>query len=60
MNGLKNKLKEMNYDTAAIIDPKSLKKVLGGLEIDTWEKKKPKGEDSNTICKEKAISGEEE
>jgi hypothetical protein len=61
MSGLKDKLNEMNYDMAAIIHSNSLKKVLGGAEIENITEIQTNTTQTLTddpTCKERAISKE--
>ena len=48
MSGLKDKLNEMNYDMATMIDPNSLKKVTGGTATT-----------DEPICKSRATTTDE-
>ncbi len=61
MSGLKEKLNEMNYDMSTIIHSNSLKKVLGGAEIDDPTKNEidtPPTLTEDPTCKSRAITAE--
>lgn len=61
MSGLKDRLKEMNYEMTSIIHPNSLKKIHGGAEIvgiTGIETNTMQAISEGPICKERAISKE--
>ena len=58
MSELKNKLNEMNYDMAAIIDSNSLKNVTGGGTKEKDDELNCTTTTGEPICKERAATNE--